>query len=432
MTDYYKLLGILPTATTDEIKKAYRSLALKYHPDRNPGDQPSEAFFKKVTEAYSILSDPEARENYNFNYKNSQQTSNNKNQQQTHTEHKQRHQVTPQSILLIFQEIRKKVNSVEKSRINKPTLYNALNDLLSIANINLLLAFNDTKTNIEIINEVFDCSKVLAYPNVENLSTKLVKLAGTDNVTIKRIYDFAQAQKKKQFRDKYGVLIILGAIFFILLAFALLKPKGPNTSYSYKKPERPKSGDLDSSFIQVKPTSTPYPTIINIPSPEEMLQLEKIKLIAEGWEEKIIENGQLPDCYNFAPEKSTIDNYLEVHVGGGTDVVIKVMNIQTNKCVRYVFINSHSTFNIRNIPEGRYYLKIAYGKEWLSKVENGQCIGKFIRNPIYEKGNNLMDFNLLYTSDSISIPSFQLKLDVTGDILNTFSSQNISESEFNK
>lgn len=82
MKDYYKILGVQPTATTDEIKKVYRQLALKYHPDRNHGDKKSEAFFKIITEAYTILSDPEKRENYNYEYKkNQQQTPSNQQKQ---------------------------------------------------------------------------------------------------------------------------------------------------------------------------------------------------------------------------------------------------------------------------------------------------------------------------------------------------------------
>jgi len=108
MTDYYKLLGVLPTATTEEIKKAYRQLALKYHPDRNPGDKNSEAFFKKVSEAYTILSNPEKRENYNWEYKNCQQTSSNQSQQQKRPEPKQEQRITPQVILSNFQDIKKK------------------------------------------------------------------------------------------------------------------------------------------------------------------------------------------------------------------------------------------------------------------------------------------------------------------------------------
>lgn len=168
-------------------------------------------------------------------------------------------------------------------------------------------------------------------------------------------------------------------------------------------------------------------------SPEQKLQQEKNNLISEGWEEREVSNGQLPLCYNFVPQKSNIDNYLEVQVGGGTDVAIKVMNIQTDKCIRYVFINSGSTYRIRNIPEGIFYLKIAYGKDWFSKVEDGQCVGKFTLNPMYEKGDDLMDFNLQYASDGYSIPSFQLKLDVIAtNTMNTYSSQDISESEFNR
>jgi molecular chaperone DnaJ len=62
--DYYEILGVGREATAEEIKKAYRRLALKYHPDRNPGDSECQERFKEINEAYSVLSDPEKRATY--------------------------------------------------------------------------------------------------------------------------------------------------------------------------------------------------------------------------------------------------------------------------------------------------------------------------------------------------------------------------------
>ncbi len=63
-TDYYKILGVDKKASADDIKKAYRKLALKHHPDKNPGNKESEEKFKKISEAYAVLSDPEKRNQY--------------------------------------------------------------------------------------------------------------------------------------------------------------------------------------------------------------------------------------------------------------------------------------------------------------------------------------------------------------------------------
>lgn len=62
--DYYELLGLNKSSSPEEIKKAYRKLALEFHPDRNSGNEEAEEKFKKINEAYSVLSDPEKRKSY--------------------------------------------------------------------------------------------------------------------------------------------------------------------------------------------------------------------------------------------------------------------------------------------------------------------------------------------------------------------------------
>jgi molecular chaperone DnaJ len=64
--DYYKLLEVVPSATEEEIRSAYRKLALKYHPDRNPGNKDAEEKFRDITEAYTVLSDSSKRRSYDL------------------------------------------------------------------------------------------------------------------------------------------------------------------------------------------------------------------------------------------------------------------------------------------------------------------------------------------------------------------------------
>ena len=62
--DYYEVLGVSKSASADEIKKAYRKIALQFHPDRNPGDKEAEEKFKEAAEAYDVLSSPDKKAQY--------------------------------------------------------------------------------------------------------------------------------------------------------------------------------------------------------------------------------------------------------------------------------------------------------------------------------------------------------------------------------
>ena len=160
-----------------------------------------------------------------------------------------------------------------------------------------------------------------------------------------------------------------------------------------------------------------------------------------GWEKVSIFSGSKPDCYNIKPEHDReMDNFLKVNIGTHTDVVIKLIEQTTDQCIRIVYINSNDSYHIRHIPEGDYYLKIAYGQDLRKKIIDGQCYVKFLRNPLYEKGEDILDYHVKVTTTQVkdgvyenySIPSYELWLDmVWGNPQNNFNSTEISEGEFN-
>lgn len=146
----------------------------------------------------------------------------------------------------------------------------------------------------------------------------------------------------------------------------------------------------------------------------------------------VINTGDKPECITCKVKYDTkLDNFLRIDATGSTDVVVKIMSTGTDECIRSVFISGGSVYSITNIPEGIYYLKIAYGYEWSKKVVGSFCFAKFMRDANYQVGNDLLDYYLKKSDYGYQVPSYELELKVLSNNRNNeFDAENISEEEF--
>jgi len=210
--DYYRVLGVRPAASSEEIKKSYRRLAIKYHPDKNPGDVLAEATFKEITEAYDILSDAEKRENYH--------SKNFYTQDYNHRESAP----TSQSILNDTIQLKRLVERANAFRLNQDALFFQLQQLLSEDNLLLLQSENKASVNRQILEAVLLISKPLNYNFVEDVEDKLMFLADDDTYLENKINDFLNRQRRKDKWSRYkpGVAIIV-AVILCLIIFLISK-----------------------------------------------------------------------------------------------------------------------------------------------------------------------------------------------------------------
>ena len=151
------------------------------------------------------------------------------------------------------------------------------------------------------------------------------------------------------------------------------------------------------------------------------------------------------NCDNIQPQYDTsIDNKLIISVGYNSDAVVKLMTY-SGVCIRILYIKGGDKYTMRNIPLGDYYLKIAYGKDFRKSTENNKCIVKFLRDPVYKKGDQNLKFEKTSKENKVvgdkeyaiyDISYFELTLNnefekgiSTGK---TFNSKKISENDFNQ
>lgn len=349
---------------------------------------------------------------------------------------------TPNDFLKSLSEISQQIRKVPRARIDQSKLFEILNGLFLDSNIEILNSWDDIAMNQKIVLESLRLCDNISENDFKTIREKLLKIH-LDDETRKRIVEYGEKRSIKRFILRLSLLFVV-----IILLINFFNKEAPNDQDSFTSPQslgstdgeiKHQNGDLNSEFSSSDDVGE-FNNSNNSndgeeKSQDELIKEKEIEWKKSGWEEKEISNGVLPDCYNVSPRYSKINNYLDINVGGGTDVVIKLIERKSDRCVRYVFINRNSNYVMRNIPEGEYYLKIAYGKNWYSKIENHLCKGKFLLNAFYEVGNDNLDFTLKYYEDGsgYDIPSYRLSLDVqNSDVLNSFSSERISESDFNE
>jgi molecular chaperone DnaJ len=202
--DYYIVLGVKPTASDNEIKRSYRRLAFKYHPDKNPGDSIAEAVFKEITEAYEILSDTKKREDYHY--------------QRFYTydyKHKEAPAVTAQSILDDALKLEKLVRHADPFRMNQDALLFQLEEVLNDSNIALLDRDKQTGIKTKIITALLAACKPLHYNLYIRIHDKLLQLAEFNVLLQGEIIKFNTSKQKDDKWNRYKI------VFAIILTLAL-------------------------------------------------------------------------------------------------------------------------------------------------------------------------------------------------------------------
>jgi molecular chaperone DnaJ len=207
--DHYKTLGVNTSATAQDIKKAYRALAVRFHPDKNPGNDLAEVQFKEVQEAYAILSNTRKREQYDeerwlsgmgrkTNY---------------------REAVTPAWLLGVCRELTRSLADMDTHRISHNALRAYILLILSDPHLGVLRQYNEQETNSAIVDELLKAAEHLPVRYLPEIEERLLTLAGDDPTMIAAInyslkYRINKA-KKEQLLPYVVLLLTLGLCLFM-------------------------------------------------------------------------------------------------------------------------------------------------------------------------------------------------------------------------
>lgn len=211
LKDHYKTLELAPSASLQDIKKAYRKLAQQYHPDKNTNDPYAEANFDEIKEAYETLTNPVKKDNY-LQQRWYNRATGNKNTEQV---------INPVNILKQALEFEKYSSTLDVFRMDSESLFEYMNELLSEETISKLLQFNEAAVNNQVILTLLKPVRFLKSGKAILITDKLTRLAAGHhqsqeliNKTLLQI-----RQKEKWERNKWIVGLLITITICMLIKF---------------------------------------------------------------------------------------------------------------------------------------------------------------------------------------------------------------------
>ena len=210
LKDYYSILGVLPGAKNDEIKRAYRKLALVHHPDRNRDDPYAVAYFHEVREAYETLIDPVRKDHYLQQRWYAQSMG---------KKFAEMRPLTPETILVDAIQLNKYVHTLNVFRIDKEGLAAYINNLLNPETISMLQEYESTETKREISKLILESLNPLELTQLTPIAEKLKKLSVNDPEIMHLINQRTKQKNSTEKIKRYEIpaMLVITALICLLI-----------------------------------------------------------------------------------------------------------------------------------------------------------------------------------------------------------------------
>jgi curved DNA-binding protein CbpA len=211
LKDYYALLELPPHASLDEIKQAYRRIAMFTHPDHNEKDPEASARFLEVKEAYETLTNPVRKDNYL--QERWYQQSIGRWRMTTH--------LSPELLLKSSLELEKYVSTLDSYRMNRTGLAHYIDEFLSPEAMEIIRRSKNPSLIYEIVHALVRAMRFLPLETIEKPLDKLAALSAADDNFSAAIQKFIKAKKREQLwrKSKVFVILLLAIIICLLIFF---------------------------------------------------------------------------------------------------------------------------------------------------------------------------------------------------------------------
>lgn len=391
MKNHYQTLGLKNDASQDEIKKAYRKLAIKFHPDKNVGDNFFDELFREIKDAYDILSNPVSKRDYDLKYNafvNKANGNTNTTYQQRPTEKQQQtYRPKPKPKRSYFDRIKsfnpKRLISEKIGNFKNLSLKGKLGFLFQI----LLFALpfigiylNEFLGFITVIGfYAFTYLFIDTAKNVNDIDSVGSGIVGLIVAPIIALMIFGQ-----------------GLDYFDINPFDWFKTKNTTEKeykpYVYENDNTTKSNrtrELTETEKRIKEMREQQAEFEKILSDSKLDEITKAPSKYRGNQ---LKNGTSPLDACFGKGIYSQNAWVKFDNSNRTDAVVCLVRAYDNKTIRNEYIRAGANFEMSKIPSGTYYIKVYYGNDWNPNKKNFCGInGAFERNVSFSKSDKIGD-----------------------------------------